>query len=596
LSETVIDVLERTARAHGARPAMRVKRAGAWQATTWEEYREQALAVASGFVELGLPPRGGVVILGYNRPQWFLAAVGAIAAGGVPAGIYTTSTAEQCRYIADHAEAAVAVLENASHLETFRRIRAELPRLRAVVLMEDDGAATPETGVHGWAQLLERGRWAGGQEVRRRIAAQRPEDDATLIYTSGTTGPPKAVRITHRNVVWTAEQVARAFAFTCEDDVVSYLPLAHVAEQIVSLHSPMSRGGCSWFAESLDKLPANLREVRPTFFFGVPRVWEKIQAGVQAAGAQASPLRRRVAAWARGVGLAGGYAEQQGRRKPLLWGVARRLVFDKVRARLGFDRVRVCSTSAAPISVQTLEFFLSLGIPIYEVYGMSECTGPTTFSVPGRYRTGKAGFAIPGTELRTAPDGEILMRGPHVFPGYSKDEAATREALDEDGWLHSGDIGALDAEGFLQVTDRKKELIITSGGKNIAPQVVETKLKQIPGVAHAAVVGDRRNYVTALLTLDPQRLPAVAAAAGSPARSLAEAAACARLRGHLEREVEKVNQGLARYESVRRFAVLPAEFSIEGGELTPTMKLKRRVVYQKYAPEIEELYAETAAG
>jgi long-subunit acyl-CoA synthetase (AMP-forming) len=589
MNDTVLDVLERTARDHGARPAMRSKRDGAWRATTWTEYRDQALAAAAGFVALGLPPRAGVVILGYNRPEWFVADVGAIAAGGVPAGIYTTSTAEQCRYIAHHCEAAVAVVENPTYLETLRQVRGDLPHLRAIALMEGEAR---EPGVLGWGQLLASGGAAEAREVRRRIAAQRPEDVATLIYTSGTTGPPKAVAITHRNMTWTAEQVARAFEFTAADDVVSYLPLSHIAEQIVSLHCPMSRGACSWFAESLEKLPENLREVRPTFFFGVPRVWEKIQGGIQAAGAQAPPLRRRIAAWARRVGLEGGYAEQQGRRRPLLWGLARRLVFDKVRRRLGFDRTRVCSTSAAPISLQTLEFFLSLGIPIYEVYGMSECTGPTTFSVPGRYRTGKAGFAIPGTELRTAQDGEILMRGPHVFPGYLQDEAATRETLDGDGWLHSGDIGTLDADGFLQVTDRKKELIITSGGKNIAPQVLETRLKQIPGVAHAAVVGDRRHYVAALLTLDPQRLPAVAAAAGSPARSLEEAAACPLLRAHLERELEAVNQTLARYESVRRFTVLPAEFSIAGGELTPTMKLKRRVVYQKYAREIEGLYAE----
>jgi len=589
VNENVLDVLERTARAHGARPAMRAKRDGAWQATTWTEYRDQVVATAAGFVGLGLEPRAGVVVLGYNRPEWFLAAIGAIAAGGVPAGIYTTSTAEQCRYIAHHSEAAVAVVENPTYLEIFRQIRGDLPHLRAVVLMDGESR---EPDVYAWAQLLERGGESATQEVRRRIAAQRPEDVATLIYTSGTTGPPKAVMITHRNMVWTAELLARTFDIGAADDVVSYLPLSHIAEQIVSLHGAMSRGACSWFAESLEKLPENLREVRPTFFFGVPRVWEKIQAGIQAAGAQAPPLRRRIAAWARRVGLEGGYAEQQGRRKPLLWGLARRLVFEKVRRRLGLDRARICSTSAAPISVVTLEFFLSLGLPVYEVYGMSECTGPTTFSLPDRYRTGKAGFAMPGTELRTAEDGEILIRGPHVFPGYYKDAAATRETVDADGWLHSGDIGTLDAEGFLQVTDRKKELIITSGGKNIAPQVLETKLKQIPGVAHAAVVGDRRNYVTALLTLDPLRLPAVAAAAGSPAKSLPEAAACPRLRAQLEREVEKVNQTLARYESIRRFAVLPVEFAIEGGELTPTMKLKRRVVYQKYAREIEQLYTD----
>ena len=265
-------------------------------------------------------------------------------------------------------------------------------------------------------------------------------------------------------------------------------------------------------------------------------------------------------------------------------------MFDKVRARLGLDRAHLCGTSAAPIARETLEYFLSLGIPVLEVYGMSECTGPATASVPARYRTGKAGVAIPGSEIRIADDGEILIRGPHVFLGYFKDAAATAEALDADGWLHSGDIGTLDPDGFLQVTDRKKELIITSGGKNIAPQVLETRLKQIPGVGHAVALGDRRHFVAALLTLDPARLAAAATAAGSPARVAQEAARCPLFRAFVEREIERVNTSLARYEMVRRFAILPREFSIDGGELTPTLKLKRRVVAEKYAAEIERLY------
>jgi len=240
--------------------------------------------------------------------------------------------------------------------------------------------------------------------------------------------------------------------------------------------------------------------------------------------------------------------------------------------------------------LDTLEFFLSLGIPIYEVYGMSECTGPTTFSLPGRYRTGRAGFAIPGTELRIAPDGEVWMRGPHVFLGYLKDEAATRETLDADGWIHSGDVGDLDADGFLKITDRKKELIITSGGKNIAPAPLEARLKAIPGVAQAVVIGDQRNYMVALLTLDAERVAQVAAQVGSPARDVSAARDCTVFRQHLEREIQRVNASLARYEWVRRFTVLPGELTIAGGELTPTMKLKRRVIREKYAPAIEALY------
>lgn len=586
---TVPQVLDATCKDHGERPALRAKRNGAWQTTPWAEYRRQARQAARGLIALGAEPGNGVAIMGFNRPEWFLADVGAILAGAIPAGIYTTNPPDLCAYIAHHAEAAVAVVENEQSLAVFRQIRNDLPHLRAIVVMEGEGDGAE--GVLSWSQLLERGSTVPESDLDARIAAQRPDDCCTLIYTSGTTGPPKAVMLSHHNIAWVARKLAETYGLMAEDELLSYLPLSHIAEQVVSLHCPMATGACSWFAESLEALRDNLLEVRPTFFFGVPRVWEKIQAGIQAAGAQAPPLRRKIAAWARGQGLRGGYADQRGTPRPLLYPLAKRLVFDKVRARLGLDRARVTATSAAPISRDTLEFFLSLGIPLLEVYGMSECTGPTTFSSHDRYRTGSAGWAIPGTELRVAGDGEILMRGPHVFLGYLEEKEATAEALDADGWLHSGDIGTLDEDGFLWVTDRKKELIITSGGKNLAPQILEAKLRKIPAVSQAVVVGDRRKYVAALLTLDPLNLASEIRAAGSPADSPEEAADCPSFRSYLEREVERVNQGLARYETIKRFAVLPHELSVEGGELTPTMKLKRRVVAEKYAAEIEALYA-----
>jgi long-chain acyl-CoA synthetase len=583
---TVIQLLDETAARHGELPAVRSKRDGVWTTTTWREYREEVRTVARAFIRLGLGPGRAVTILARSRQEWFVADLAAIAAGGLPAGIYTTSTPEQAGYIVKHAEATIVVLEN---FEQWSRLRAVLGGAHAIVLMEGDAN---EEGVFAWSGLSGLASEVPEDTLRARIAAQRPEDPATLIYTSGTTGTPKGVMLSHRNLTWIARTTAELCGFRPGEEVVSYLPMSHIAEQVLSLHTPLACGMTTSFALSLETLAETLREVRPHLFFGVPRVWEKIAARMQEAGAEAGRLERELVGWARRQGLAGGYAEQAGERTPFLLSFARRLVFDRVRRRLGLDRARICGTSAAPIARETLDYFLSLGIPVLEVYGMSECTGPATVALPGHYRTGKAGTAIPGTEIRIAEDGEILIRGPHVFLGYFKDGAATREALDAEGFLRSGDIGVLDADGFLQVTDRKKELLITSGGKNIAPQVLETRLQQVLGVAHAVAVGDRRNYVAALLTLDASKLGRVAAAAGSPAQSVVEAASCPAFRAFVEREMEKVNAGLARYESIKRFLILPVEFTVDGGELTPTLKLKRQVVARKYAAAIDALYAD----
>ena len=438
---------------------------------------------------------------------------------------------------------------------------------------------------------MARGESSHAAEVERRKAKLTASTVSALIYTSGTTGAPKAVMLTQRNLAFIAEKIQELVPIGAEDRLLSYLPLSHIAEQVVSHLLSIATGASVYFAESLEKMPENLREVRPHFFLGVPRVWEKIQAGIQAAGAQASPLRRRIVSWARRVGRAASEADQAGRPRPWGHALADRLVFSKVRARLGLDAARMLCVSSAPIAKETLDFFGSLGLPIMEAYGMSECTGPTTMALPERYRLGRAGYAISGTELRIAEDGEVLMRGPHVFLGYYKNEAATRETLDADGWLHSGDVGEIDREGYLRITDRKKELIITAGGKNIAPQHLEGQLKQIAAVSQAVAIGDRRPYVVALVTLDPARLAAEAAKAGSPARSPEEAARCPVFKAYLEKQVEGINQGLARYETIKKIAILPRELSVDAGELTPTLKLKRKVIHERHKDAIEALYA-----
>ena len=584
----VMDVLERTVRMHGPRPAVRVRRNGNWKTYSWEEYRQQVRQLARALIAIGTKPGQGTCIIGYNCPEWFFADIGSIYAGLVPAGIYTTNSAEQCEYIAKHCDAVVVFVEDESQLQKFLSVRERLPALRALVLMHGE---SDEQGVYSWSRFLGLGINTPEAELDKRIAAQSPDAMATLIYTSGTTGTPKGVMLSHDNLTWTANSAIGLIGGRAEDQVVSYLPLSHIAEQVASLHGPMAFGASVTFAESMEKLGDALREVRPHYFLAVPRVWEKIQEKIIAAGAKNPPLKKKIAAWARRQGIAGGYAEQQRVAKSPLYAVANALVFTKVRKQLGLDRARIAVTSAAPISRDTLEFFLSLGVPICEVYGMSECTGPATASLPDRYHTGKAGFVLPGAELKIAEDGEICMRGRHVFLGYYKDPLATAETIDDEGWLHSGDIGTIDAEGFLQITDRKKDLIITAGGENIAPALVEGYLKGIPVVSQAVVIGDRQRYLSVLLTLNAERIRQDAESCGSGASDPETASRDEKFLGFLQRQIDAVNARLARVQAVKKFKVIPHEFTIEGGELTPTMKVRRKVVTEKYRSEIDKLYS-----
>jgi long-subunit acyl-CoA synthetase (AMP-forming) len=584
-----MEAFERTVSARGNTAALRYKQNGSWQVITWPDYHQRVRRAARALIALGVEPGEHVTIIGFNCAEWFIADVAAIAAGAIPAGIYTTNTAEQCQYIAEHCEARVAFVENEEQLAKFRAVRGSLPRLAAIVVMhgEPDG-----DDALSWNRFLSVGDSISEDDLDRRVAAQNQDDVCTLIYTSGTTGIPKAVMLSHHNVLWLIGTGAKMADVRPGDDLISYLPLSHVAEQCFSLYGNLAIGVTVSFAESLETLGESLREVRPHHFLAVPRVWEKMQAKMESVGAKNPALKKKIAAWARQRGLKGGYADQSGTSRPLTYGLADKLVFSKVKKTLGLDRARTLITGAAPISKRTLEFFLSLGLPICEMYGMSECTAITTISTPTRYRTGKAGFILPGTEVRIAEDGEICMRGPHIFKGYYKDPVATAEALDADGWLHSGDIGEIDADGFVQITDRKKELIITAGGENIAPALVEGQLKSIPVINQAVVIGDHRRYLSVLLTLDPEKISMVASLAQSEACTPEQAAECARFRAYLQREIDEVNRRLARVQTVKKFAILPGELSVDGGELTPTMKVKRKVVSQKYASVIDQLYSE----
>lgn len=584
---TVMQAFDRAVERNRDRVALRFKIDGQWHDQSWSEFQRDVHAAARSLIALGMTPGAGVSIIGFNCPPWVIAHWGAIHAGGRPAGIYTTNSAAQCRYVTEHCDAEVAFVEDQEQLAKFLSFRDHLPRLRAIVLMTGE---SQEDRVYAWRTFLELGSTVEPSLLDARIAAQHPDDVCSYIYTSGTTGDPKSVMLSHDNVTWTSATALGMVDFGPQPTLLSYLPLSHIAEQVLTLYGPCFTNATVAFAESMEKLPDNLREIRPTAFLGVPRVWEKIQAKIVEAGAKNPPIKKAIAKFARRIGLDTGYADQRNTSRPVLHPLAKKLVFDKVRRQLGLDRSTIQITSAAPIAKSTLEFFLSLGVPIMEVYGMSEGTGPITVSLPHQYKTGKLGRPITGSELRIAEDGEICIRGRGVFKGYLKDEAATRATIDADGWLHSGDIGRLDEDGFLEITDRKKDIIITAGGENIAPALIEGRLKAIPAVSHAIVIGDRRKFLAALLTLDPDKLAAVTEAAGSGATTIEEAAADPKVHDWLMRQVETMNHDLARVQAIKKIAILPSELSIDGGELTPTMKVKRKVITEKYGPVIERLY------
>lgn len=589
MSKTVMQVFAQTVANHGDRVALKTKKDGRWVDWNFNQYQDEVHRAARGFMHLGLEPGRSVSIIGYNCPQWLFADLAAIAAGGVPAGIYTTSSPELCAYVAGHCKAQIVVVENAEHLAKFKKIRDELPELKAIVMMFGEDA---DENVYSWDELLQLGEKTPAEELQQRIDKQNPQDCATLIYTSGTTGQPKAVMMSHHNLTWTAKSVASKAGAVAGNDQISYLPLSHIAEQMFSLHAPIAIGITVWFAESIDLLLDTLQEARPHAFFAVPRVWEKMQHRMQSAGAQASPLQKKIAAWARGVGLKAAEAEERGSAsKPFLYPLAKKLVFDRVASRLGLDRSYFRGTGAAPIARETLDFFASLDLPLYEVWGQSESTGAGTLNYPGTVRRGSIGQAYPETEIAIADDGEIIMRGPSVFMGYLDNEKATRETINPDGWLLTGDVGKIDDDGFVYITDRKKELIITAGGENISPAHVEGEIKSISAISQCCVIGDKRKYLTALVTLDEESVTEAAAEAGSPATTPKEAAECDKFNAWLTAQMETVNSRLARVQTIKKWTVLTEDFSIDGGELTPTMKLKRRVVTDKYSAQIESMYA-----
>lgn len=596
-ARTMLHVLHQQAERLRGRPALWTKREGSYQPTSWREYAERVKQFALGLRGLGFKRGGPLTILSFNREEWLVAELAAMSLGGVAVGIYTTSSPDQIQYVAEHCECELMLVENETYLRTVEALRPRLPKLRHLIVIDPPSAH----GAHAlsYQHVLRAGQAEDARAYFASVEKLEPTDLATLIYTSGTTGPPKGVMLSHRNLVWTAQKLSRSAAMSNEDVTLSYLPLSHIAEQICSIHGPLMNGIQVYFAESIDSLAQNIREVRPTAFFGVPRVWEKFKARAEERIREQPEVRRRLVAWARRVALERNYRALAHERIPLgleaQYRVARKLVFSKLKERIGFDRTRIFATSAAPIGKDVLDFFASLDMILREIYGQSEVTGPTSVSTEEATKLGSLGRPLIGVQVKIADDGEILVRGDNVCLGYYKDPQATEELIHA-GWLHSGDVGQLDDDGYLRLTGRKKEIIVTSGGKKTAPANIETLLRAIPPIANALVIGERRNYLVALLTLDAEKTPAFAGPRGWPETATLLSRHPDFLK-YLEQKIEReVNPKLARFETVKKFAVLAHDFSVEGGELTPTLKIRRQVVEQRFSGLIESLYAPERAA
>lgn len=563
-----------------------------WEPITWHEYHEQVRQFAKVLLSLGLAKGGKVAILGFNQLEWVIAAVGTQYAGGVSVGVYTASSKEEVSYVVAHSDAEIVVVENLDrYRKQLRNIRSEFPRIKLIVLMSNEKCDDP--GVVGFSSFMGMGKDVSDALLLDRLREIDQNDVATMIYTSGTTGNPKAVMLSHNAIAWTVRTAVQAWRCGPWDKAVSYLPLAHVAEQMFTLYAPIDSGMQSYFAPSFEALKETISDVEPTILFGVPRVYEKMYDGIRAGLAEQPFVNRQLVNYFSRI-TSRYYQIRNAGKSPSIalkmqYQFGARKIFHELRKKMGFSKTRIFVCGAAPITKEILTFFAGIDMPIYEVYGQSENSGPASFCLPGQTKIGSVGRPVAGSEVRIAEDGEILMKGPHLFSGYYKDEAATKEVL-KNGWLYTGDIGEIDRDGFLKITDRKKDLLITAGGKNISPQNLESMLKSLPYVQSAVVVGDSRKYLCALLSPDVARLKKKAMAMGVSSNDTATLVSDKTILAEINDELKKINNRLAPVEQIKRFQLLSQEFSVESGEFTPTMKVKRKFVNAKFQREIDKLY------
>jgi long-chain acyl-CoA synthetase len=590
VSPTIPARLFENAKLRAELPAYWVRDSGGWKPTSWSRYADEVRIVGRALLALGLGAGSKISILGFNRPEWAISCLAIQSIGGASAGIYTTNSPEEVAHIVDHSESPVVVVENAAQWHKIKATRDRLPLLKWVVLMRGEEAVA-DPMVLTWEQFLAKAGACPAERFEAALAALDPESLASLIYTSGTTGNPKGVMLSQRNIAWTARCACDLVNARASDTELSYLPLSHVAEQMLSLYLPIVCGASIHFARSIEKVPEDLKEVQPTIFFGVPRIWEKFYAGITSKLRLAKGPKKHLVDWAMKVGREVNRLKGDGLPIPdkllVQYRIADKLVYSKLKKAIGLGNMRISSSGAAPIPKEILEFMSGLDVVIFEVYGQSEDCGPTSFNRAGRYRLGTVGPAIPGVDVAIDEDGEIRVSGPNVFMGYYKEPEATAEVLDR-GWLRTGDLGKFDAEGYLSITGRKKEILITSGGKNVSPKNIEQAIKAHAPVGEAVIVGDRRNYLTALITLEPEAASKYLEEAGVDAKGPHDHPA---LQRRLTVILDEVNRHFARVEQVKKFKILPRAFTIDAGELTPTLKVKRRVIYERYAAEIEAMYA-----
>jgi long-chain acyl-CoA synthetase len=573
------------------------KKDGAWRAISSAGFRQTVEELSLGLRALGVEPGDRVAILAENRPEWAFADLATLTAAAVDVPIYASSTPAQVLYILSDSGAKVVFVSSAAQESKVAEVRTQAPALRHVIRMTEE----PAPGALSLAEVRQKGRPALAADpgaVRARSGSVGPDELATIIYTSGTTGEPKGVMLSHANIVSNVDAAIAAFpVFGPEDVALSFLPLCHIFERMAGYYMMLSRGVTIAYAESVEAVPANMSEVRPTVMCSVPRLYEKMHARIQEKVAADPPLRQRIFRWALGVGLQA-FRHRVRKTKPpaglrLKRAVADRLVFAKIKQRVG-GRLKIFVSGGAPLSREIAEFFGAAGLLILEGYGLTETSPVITVNRPRDFRPGTVGRPLDGVEVKIAPDGEILTRGPHVMKGYYNKPAATAEAIDKDGWFHTGDVGFLE-DGFLTITDRKKDIIVTSGGKNIAPQPIEGALKQSPLIAEAVMIGNKRNFPSALVVPKFAALEKWAAARGIVFRDREDLVRRPEIVAHYEEAVKAATGGLAKFEQIKKIALLPREFSLEGGELTPTLKVKRRVVEQKYKEMIDRMYEGASA-